>query len=64
VDPPVPIPNTEVKRCFADGSGTLGSVRVGGCQILALPRGPQDPATRLSNLEGGRSSRLLEDDAQ
>ena len=29
VEPPVPIPNTEVKRCSADGSLTTGLARVG-----------------------------------
>jgi hypothetical protein len=32
VDPPVPIPNTEVKRCSPDGSASLGCARVGRCQ--------------------------------
>ena len=27
--PPVPIPNTEVKRCSPDGSATIGRARVG-----------------------------------
>jgi len=31
-DPPVPIPNTEVKCCIANGSRTQGSARVGRCQ--------------------------------
>src|ERR1700730_10528057 len=29
VAPPVPIPNTEVKRCSPDGSATIGCARVG-----------------------------------
>src|SRR5881392_3292808 len=29
VAPPVPIPNTEVKRCSPDGSTTIGCARVG-----------------------------------
>src|SRR5438105_7984589 len=29
VAPPVPIPNTEVKRCSPDGSVTIGCARVG-----------------------------------
>ena len=37
VEPPVPIPNTEVKRCSADGSATKGRVRVGRCQNYLLP---------------------------
>ena len=34
VEPPVPIPNTEVKRCSADGSLTTGHARVGRCQVI------------------------------
>jgi hypothetical protein len=33
VAPPVPIPNTEVKRCCADDSMTKGHAKVGRCQI-------------------------------
>ena len=33
VEPPGPIPNPEVKRCSADGSGTIGPVRVGRRQV-------------------------------
>ena len=33
VEPPGPIPNPEVKRCSADGSGTIGPVRVGRRQL-------------------------------
>src|SRR6201996_8891684 len=36
--PPVPIPNTEVKRAFADGSASIGCARVGRCQYHE-PRG-------------------------
>ena len=32
VEPPVPIPNTEVKRRSANGSRTTGPARVGRCQ--------------------------------
>ena len=32
VEPPVPIPNTEVKCSYADGSATYVCVRVGHCQ--------------------------------
>lgn len=35
VEPPGPIPNPEVKRCCADGSGAIGPVRVGRCQVFA-----------------------------
>ena len=34
VEPPVPIPNTEVKRHSADGSACLACARVGRCQSL------------------------------
>ena len=33
VDPPVPIPNTEVKRCSPDGSASIGCARVGRRQV-------------------------------
>ncbi len=39
VEPPGPIPNPEVKRRSADGSGTTGPVRVGRRQVFA--RHPQ-----------------------
>ena len=35
VEPPGPIPNPEVKRCSANGSGTIGLVRVGRRQVYA-----------------------------
>lgn len=35
VEPPGPIPNPEVKRRSADGSGTIGPVRVGRRQVFA-----------------------------
>lgn len=35
VEPPGPIPNPEVKRHSADGSGTTGPVRVGRRQVYA-----------------------------
>ena len=35
VEPPGPIPNPEVKRRSADGSGTIGPVRVGRRQVIA-----------------------------
>ena len=35
MEPPGPIPNPEVKRCSADGSGTIGPVRVGRRQVFA-----------------------------
>ena len=44
VAPPVPIPNTEVKRRSPDGSASLGCARVGRCQyceprLINLNRG-------------------------
>ena len=33
VAPPVPIPNTEVKRCCADDSWAIGPAKVGRCQF-------------------------------
>ena len=40
VEPPGPIPNPEVKRRCADGSGATGPVRVGRRQVCArlLPK--------------------------
>ena len=35
VEPPGPIPNPEVKRHSANGSGTIGPVRVGRRQVFA-----------------------------
>ena len=35
VEPPGPIPNPEVKRLSANGSGTIGPVRVGRRQVKA-----------------------------
>ncbi len=40
VAPPVPIPNTEVKRCCADDSMAIGHVKVGRCQIKQNPVSP------------------------
>ena len=39
VAPPVPIPNTEVKRCSPDDSASLGCAKVGRRQIYAPPLG-------------------------
>ena len=35
MEPPGPIPNPEVKRCSANGSETIGLVRVGRRQVYA-----------------------------
>lgn len=42
VDPPVPIPNTAVKRRCADGSAALGGVRVGRRQNRRSPASLED----------------------
>ena len=34
VEPPVPIPNTEVKRCSPDDSASIGCAKVGRRQYL------------------------------
>lgn len=34
VEPPGPVPNPEVKHPCADGSWTIGPVRVGRCQVI------------------------------
>ena len=34
---PVPIPNTAVKLCMADGSGCIASARVGSRQLFKAP---------------------------
>jgi hypothetical protein len=36
MEPPGSIPNPEVKRSCADGSWTIGPVRVGRCQVIWL----------------------------
>ncbi len=51
MEPPVPIPNTEVKRRSANGSRTIGPARVGRCQI-------NSPLT----LTGGRAVLAYEND--
>ena len=35
VEPPVPIPNTDVKRCSPDDSASIGCAKVGRRQFLA-----------------------------
>src|SRR3954447_21197022 len=65
VVPPVPIPNTEVKRCSPDGSATIGCARVGRRQnktpaevILGGRFAFLDPPSPVARkpLVGGRSS--------
>ena len=45
VEPPGPIPNPEVKRRSADGSGATGLVRVGRCQVFARHLREKVPGT-------------------
>src|SRR5271154_3586849 len=40
---PVPIPNTAVKHCMADGSGCIASARVGSRQSFKLKPGESSP---------------------
>lgn len=40
LEPPDPIPNSEVKRCIADGSVGPPHVRVGHCQVFITNSGP------------------------
>ncbi len=65
VEPPGPIPNPEVKHCSADGSWTIGSVRVGRRQVYArlLLKGVGHffcPRGRIGDRRtgGGRISRI------
>ena len=51
VEPPGPIPNPEVKRLSANGSGTIGPVRVGRRQVFAriqLTLGPGSFFARMT----------------
>ena len=52
VDPPLPIPNREVKHTGADGSA-IPSVRVGSCRF-SRPSSRQDPRVSLFLLGLGR----------
>ena len=52
VDPPLPIPNREVKHTGADGSA-IPSVRVGSCRF-SRPSSRQDPGVALFLLGLGR----------
>ena len=45
VEPPGPIPNPEVKRLSANGSGTIGPVRVGRRQVKARHLGNKMPGS-------------------
>ena len=56
VEPPGPIPNPEVKRRSADGSGTIGPVRVGRRQVIARFQRKLGPGTFFA-FEEGRASR-------
>ena len=53
VEPPGPIPNPEVKRRSANGSGTIGPVRVGRRQVFArlqLTLGPGSFFARMGRI--------------
>ena len=55
VEPPGPIPNPEVKRLSANGSGTIGPVRVGRRQVFAriqLTLGPGSFFARMAGIFG------------
>lgn len=41
MDPPESIPNSEVKRCNADGSVGLPHVRVGHRQVFIIEKSPE-----------------------
>ncbi len=64
VAPPVPIPNTEVKRCSPDGSASIGRARVGRCQSYApLPEKQEAGLFFAGGSSGGRlvfNSRLTQ----
>ena len=52
VEPPGPIPNPEVKRCRADGSGALGPARVGRRQVFARHLREKVPGTFFVRISG------------
>ena len=56
VEPPGPIPNPEVKRCSADGSETIGLVRVGRRQVFAPSFRKRRRGTFLYRYGGGARS--------
>ena len=47
---PVPIPNTAVKHCKADGSGCIASARVGSRQSFKLKPGDFSPGFLLPGI--------------
>ena len=62
VEPPGPIPNPEVKRLSANGSGTIGPVRVGRRQVFAriqLTLGPGSFFARMPGPSPGSAPREL-----
>ncbi|MEY5019538.1 MAG: hypothetical protein RLZ22_626, partial [Verrucomicrobiota bacterium] len=61
VEPPGPIPNPEVKRHSANGSGTIGPVRVGRRQVYARYFASRNvPGSFfVDNANGEQSSRLV-----
>ena len=53
VEPPGPIPNPEVKRLSANGSGTIGPVRVGRRQVIARIQLTLGPGSFFAQVPGG-----------
>ena len=60
---PDPIPNSAVKHSLADGSGSIGSARVGCRQIFLQSRDFQISALFLSEAPASRTSKLRAIDA-
>ena len=54
VEPPGPIPNPEVKRLSANGSGTIGPVRVGRRQVFARIQLTLGPGSFFARMPGSR----------
>ena len=62
VVPPVPIPNTEVKRCSPNDSASIGCVKVGRRQSYE-PAESKDPAGSLFLLGGSEEGRRFRSEA-
>ena len=61
VVPPVPIPNTEVKRCSPDDSASLGCAKVGRRQSHAPLFLPKERGSSLVSLERSTSGGGVEE---
>ena len=59
VEPPGPIPNPEVKRLSANGSGTTGPVRVGRRQVFARIQPTLGPGSFFVRVGGVPESRII-----